>query len=62
MCMCVLCVVKLQIQKEQPPIQKMESNEITMAVDVKLDLKDRRSEFHQFRVSPILCLIIYFNI
>lgn len=29
----------------------MEQNEITMTVDVKLDLKERRHEFHQFRVS-----------
>lgn len=42
----------------------MEQNEITMAVDVKLDLKERRSEFQQFRVSQVVFFLprFYFHI
>lgn len=32
----------------------MEHNEITVRVDVKMDLKERRSEFAVYRVRPCM--------
>lgn len=39
----------------------MEHNEITLTVDVKMDLKERRSEFHQFRVRTLINGSILFD-
>lgn len=38
----------------------MDQNEITMTMDVKMDLKEKKSEYFQLRVSTVM-LIVLFN-
>lgn len=58
-----LCsLVQLQIfcaTNENPVGDMAEPNEVQVTVNVKMDLKERRSEFHQYRVSFSNCVIFY---